>query len=135
LQATEGLNIKYDVWCFDTTAQKLDIDRWEKDYTTYGGGTDLLKAFLKVQDDILKDQELDGNKMVVLVTDGEVGNDEIDGLRTHIIKHGAEVKCMVLGVGADFGGRFVKIIAGDNNIIAEEHSDSVVMDAIKEMLD
>lgn len=135
LQSTEGLNIKYDIWCFDYDAKKLDLDRWEKQYTTYGGGTNLLQAFLTVQDDILKDQELDGNKMVVLVTDGEVGCDEIDGLKAHIIKHGAEVKCMVIGVGADLQGRFIKTIAGDNNILAEEHSDAIVMDAIKAMLD
>ena len=135
IQETEGLNISYDVWAFDYKAEKLNIDSWEKDYTTKGGGTNLLQAFLDVQDDILKNQEIDGNKMVILVTDGEVGNDEIEGLKGHIIKHGAEVKCMVIGIGANMSGHFVTKIAGDNNILAEEHADSIVMDCIRTMVE
>jgi hypothetical protein len=135
LQETEGLNISYDIWAFDYNAEKLNPETWEKEYSARSGGTNLLQAFLDVQTDILKNQEIDGNKLVILVTDGEVGSSEIEELRTHIIKHGAEVRCMVMGVGAQLGGHFVKTIAGDNNILAEEHADSVVMDTIRTMLE
>ena len=135
LQETEGLNISYDVWAFDYNAEKLNIDTWEKDYSTRGGGTNLLQAFLDVQSDILKNQEIDGNKLVILVTDGEVSSQEIDELRSHIIKHGAEVRCMVIGIGAKMGGAFVVKIAGDNNILAQEHADSVIMDCIRTMVE
>jgi hypothetical protein len=135
LQETEGLNISYDVWAFDYNAEKLDINRWEKEYSCRGGGTNLLDSFLDVQADILKNQEIDGSKLVILVTDGEVGNHEIEELRNHIIKHGAEVRCMVIGVGANLTGAFVAKIAGDNNILGQEHADAVVMDCIRTMIE
>jgi hypothetical protein len=135
LQETEGLNISYDVWAFDYSAEKLNLDKWEREYSARGGGTNLLQSFLQVQDDILKNQEIDGSKMVILITDGEVSAGEINDLRIHILKHGAEVRCMVVGVGADLSGRFVETICGDNNIIAQEHSDSIIMDCIRTMLE
>ena len=76
-----------------------------------------------------------GNRMVILVTDGEVSSHEINELRNHILKHGAEVRCMVVGVGASLTGTFVETIAGDNNILAQDHSDAVIMDCIKTMLE
>jgi hypothetical protein len=135
LQETEGLNISYDVWAFDYDAEKLNPDNWEREYSARAGGTNLLKSFLDVQSDILSNQEIDGNKMVILATDGEVGNNEIDELRNHILKHGAEVRCMVIGVGASMNGRFVKSIAGENNILGQEHADSIIMDCIRTMLE
>jgi len=135
LQETEGLNISYDIWKFDTRVEKLNHETWEKDYMANGGGTNLLHGFIAVQEDILNNQEIDGNKLVVLMTDGEVGGDEITELRNHIIKHGAEVKCMIVGIGSDLNGDFVKEIVGDNNIIASAHADSIVMDTIRTMLE
>lgn len=135
LQETEGLNISYDVWAFDYNAEKLDVNNWEREYSTHGGGTNLLESFLTVQDDILKNQEIDGSKMVILITDGEVGSGEINDLRNHIIKHGAEVRCMVVGIGASLTGRFVETIAGDNNILAQDHADSIIMDCIRTMIE
>ena len=135
IQELEGLNISFDVYAFDTEAYKLDIDNWEGQYTTHGGGTDLYRAFLKVQDDILANQEIDGNKLVVLMTDGEVGADEIENLRQQILKHGAEVRCMVVGIGASLDGAFVHTIAGESNIIGQEHADAVLMDTIRAMLE
>jgi hypothetical protein len=132
---TEGLNINWDVWGFDTDARKLDPDRWETEYTTMGGGTNLLYAFLKVQEDILNDQEIDGNKLIILITDGEVCPEEVSDLKDHIIRHGAEVRCMIVGIGARLNGAFTKTIVGDSNILGEEHADSIIMDTIKTMLE
>ena len=135
LQETEGLNIGYDVWAFDYNAEKLNPERWEKEYSARSGGTNLLNSFLQVQEDILSNPDIDGSKMVILMTDGEVDGDEIEDLREHIIKHGAEVKCMVMGIGAQINGHFVKTIAGENNILGDEHADSVVMDCIRTMIE
>lgn len=135
IQDEEGLNISFDVWAFDYNAEKLPIDDWERHYTARGGGTNLYQAFQDVQADILSNQEIDGNKLVVLMTDGEVGSDEIENLRQQIIKHGAEVRCMVVGIGASLDGAFVHTIAGESNIIGKEHADAVLMDTIRAMLE
>ena len=70
-----------------------------------------------------------------IAVDGEVGSDEIENLRKQIITHGAEVRCMVVGIGASLGGAFVETIAGESNILGEEHADSVIMDTIRAMLE
>ncbi len=136
LQEVEGINISYDVWSFDNKVEKLNNDTWEEEYLRHGGGgTDLLNGFLVVQEDMLKNQEIEGNKIVVLMTDGEVGSNEIDELRNHIIKHGADVKCMVIGVGSPLNSAFVKNVVGDMNILAEEHADSILMECIRTMVE
>ena len=136
LQELEGINISYDVWCFDSEVEKLDNDTWEKEYLKHGGGgTNLLEGFLVVQQDMLNNQEIEGNKIVILMTDGEVGSNEIDDLRNHIIKHGADVKCMVVGVGSPMNSAFVKNVVGENNIIAEEHADSILMECVRTMVE
>jgi hypothetical protein len=135
IQEQEGLNISYDVWAFDYNAEKLNPEDWERQYSARRGGTNLYQAFQDVQNDILANQEIDGNKLVILMTDGEVGCDEIENLRKQIITHGAEVRCMVVGIGATLGGAFVETIAGESNILGEEHADSVIMDTIKAMLE
>lgn len=135
IQEQEGLNISYDIWSFDTSVEKMSNEGWEKEYTAHGGGTDLHLAFTTVQADILNNQEIDGNKLIILLTDGEVSSDEIESLRQQILKHGAEVRCMVVGVGANLTGTFVTTIAGESNIIGEEHADSIIMDTIKMMLE
>jgi hypothetical protein len=42
---------------------------------------------------------------------------------------------MVVGIGANLTGHFIKTIAGDNNILGDEHADSIIMDCIRTMLD
>lgn len=132
VQSYEGLNISYDIWAFDYNAVKLGDD-WEAKYRNGGGGTHLATAFKTVQSDMLKNTEIDGNKMIILITDGEVDKDEIEELRQHILHHGAEVKCLVVGIGANILGDFVKNIIGDHNILGEEMGDAVLLDAIKIM--
>jgi len=130
----EGLNVDYDIAGFTGDYHPFTKENWESGYARLGGGTDLINAFSKAQDSLLEDAELDGNKLIVVFTDGEVMDDEIKEMEDRITRHGADVRCMVIGVGANISSYFVKNICKDNNIIASESADQILMESIMTML-
>jgi uncharacterized protein with von Willebrand factor type A (vWA) domain len=131
----EGLNVDYEVSRFDSAYYKLSKDNWQKEYAgKIGGGTNLQYAFDQAMDSMLKDPTIEGKRMIVLITDGEVSGDQIEGMQKSIARNNADVRAMVIGCGAEVNGSFVRKISG-HNIISEEHSDIVLMECIQEMMD
>lgn len=131
---TEGFNISYEVHAFTENLHILNQDNWEKGYTSLSGGTCIVDPFSKIQKRMLKEQEIDGKRIIVVITDGDVDKSEIDDVRKEILRHNEDVRCMFVGVGAEVAGAFSKNIVGDNNIIMEELSDQVILDVIMAML-
>ena len=134
VRATEGFEVNYEVNAFTDSLHKLNQENWEKGYRDLDGGTNILNTFSEVQKNLIKDQEIDGKKLVVVVTDGEVSNNEIEQVRKEIIRHNADVRCMFVGVGADLMGAYNKSILGDQNILMEQMADQVILDVICAML-
>ena len=58
----------------------------------------------------------------------------IKEMEKRITQHGADVRCMVIGVGANITSYFSKNICKDNNIIAAESADQILMEAIMTMM-
>ena len=56
-------------------------------------------------------------------------------MKKRIVKFGADVRCMVIGVGADVTSYFVDHIVKDMNIIAKESADQILLEAIMTMMD
>ena len=131
----DGIDVDWIPRAFNSRYIKLEKDRWEKDYEKVGGGTDLLHAFREAQDEILQDQEIDGNKLVVVFSDGDVCEEEVEGMRVSIAKHGGDVRCMIIGVGSDINGEFSKKIVGENIILAKEAADLILLETIMTMLE
>lgn len=131
----EGLNVDYEIVGFDDEYKVLDKDNWEKEYQSMGGGTDLLKAFSFVQDKMIQDMDIDGNRIIVVLTDGEVSSEEIRFMHQRILAHGTDVRCMIIGIGADLMGTFVTDIVGDMNILAKECADEILLEAIMTCLE
>jgi hypothetical protein len=132
----EGLCVEYEVASFDTRYHVLDQDNWEADYHKhYGGGTAVREAFLTAQKRITSDQEIEGNKIIVFLTDGCVSHHEIAAVKKDILKVNSEVRVMIMGVGADPQDSFCREIVGDLNILEEESADTVLMDAIMDALE
>ena len=135
VRQVDGLEVDYEVHAFDDEVHLLDKDNWENDYYKYsGGGTWIWKAYDTCKDILMKDPETDGHKMLILVTDGEVSCNEIDQIKEGIMKDNADIRVMVIGVGANLDGRFVKTVVGDNNIITPDNAEEIIMDAIQTML-
>ena len=134
VQEQEGIDVDYDIACFDDKYHPLSKENWEREYCSYGGGTNLLNAFKLAQDNLLKNQEIDGNRLMILFTDGEVSDDEIESMRKLIVAHGGDVRCMVIGVGADINSAFVQNVIGDFNVLAKDAADIILLEAIMTML-
>jgi hypothetical protein len=132
VRETEGLNVDYDVIAFACYPQKLNKETWQSEYQSHSGGTDLLGAMQMAVDE-LSDSEIDGNKMVILVTDGEVSKSEIVEVKDLIVKNNSDIKAMLIGIGAR--NDYCENLCGDNNIICLEHADQIVMESIQEMMD
>lgn len=132
----EGLCVDYEVAAFDTDYHVLNQDDWERDYhRVYGGGTSVRSAFLTAQKRITSDQEIEGNKIIVFLTDGCVSHHEIAEVKRDILKVNSEVRVMIMGVGANPQDSFCREIVGDLNILEEDSADDVLMSAIMDALE
>ena len=126
----EGLCVDYEIAAFNENYIKLDKENWMKQYNQHTGGTCVINAFKQAQKDLLSDFDIEGNKMIVFLTDGQVDSTEIDQVRAEIIKTNSEIKVLILGVGADPHGSFVQNIIEDANIMDLESADVILLEAI-----
>lgn len=132
VRETEGVNVDYNVRAYDDKYYVLNKENWYQEYCNLcGGATYLDMAFEKAQQEILNDPSIDGNKLIILITDGEVGRDQTDKIKELITKHNEDVRCLILGVGLD--QEFEKEVGG-RNIIAESLADGVILQAIEDLL-
>ena len=130
----EGINVDYAVRSFNSGYYELSKENWQTDYVNrINGGTNLVQAFDKAQEELLNDYTIEGKRLIVLITDGDVSNDQIDSIKKSIVRHNADVRAMVLGVGAEINGSFVKNVSG-HNIITKDLADVVLMEAITDLL-
>ena len=134
LRETEGLNIDYDIVAFASRVYRLNKKNWQGQYLTISGGTDIVGA-IDESIKILNNEEIDGNKIIILVTDGDVHSDRVARVQDMIMKHNSDIKAMLIGIGAKVNAGFVKNICGDNNILCLEHADQILMEAIQTMLE
>lgn len=135
VQAAEGLDVDYEIAGFDSDYYPYSKENWFNEYCANGGGTYMLQAFEKAQDRMLSDVEIDGKRMIVFFTDGDVCHDEIQKMRDRIAKHGADIRAMIIGVGAHVPGPFVDEIVGDNNIIHSKMANQILLESIMTMLE
>ncbi|MDD5501641.1 MAG: VWA domain-containing protein [Candidatus Omnitrophica bacterium] len=135
VQEIEGLNVDYDIAIFTSEYRLLSKELWDREYFNINipDGTHLSAAFSKAQDQILNDLEVDGNRLIILITDGMVNEGQIEDIKHEILKHNQDVRCLIIGIGASI--QIQRLIGEDRNIIAEEIADVVLMEAIQDMLE
>jgi hypothetical protein len=130
----EGINVDYDMAAFDCSYHKLDKETWQQNYMSMSGGTNFHNAFHQAITDLANDNSIDGKKMIVCFTDGDVCESQIKDVKNDIIKYGSDVRAMVIGIGTDPCSHMSQEIVGDNIILAEENADLVLLETIGEML-
>lgn len=131
---TEGVNVAYEVWAFDDKCWKLDERDYQQSYNDkFGGGTDILVAFDRAHASLCE-PDVEGEKLLLLLTDGEVHHNEVAQLKKKILMNNSNAKVLIIGVGANITGFFVKEIVGANNILAEKHSNIILFEAIMTLL-
>ena len=135
VQELEGINVDWELAKFCCDMKLLDKDSWETGYRTRDliDGTNLQCSFNQAQEHILKDYTIDGNRLIILLTDGYVEPEQIEEIHKDILKHNQDVRCLILGIGAS--PQICKLIGDDRNISAQEIADVVIMEAITDMLE
>jgi hypothetical protein len=133
VRQAEGIDVNWDISGFNTNPIAYNKETWADEYWPCGG-TNLYLAFEGVMEKISNEFEIDGNKLIIVFTDGLVDNREIEDMQNLIIKKNSEVKCMIIGIDAELQGAFVKKIIGDNNILVGENAELVLLEVIMQLL-
>lgn len=135
VQELEGINVDWELAKFCCDMRLLGKDTWETDYRTHNivDGTNIQRSFNQAQEHILNDYTIDGNRLIILLTDGYVETEQIEAIHKDILKHNQDVRCLILGIGAS--PQICKLIGDDRNISAQEIADVVIMEAITDMLE
>jgi hypothetical protein len=134
VQMLDGLEVDYDVRAFDNQYNPLTKDDWEKEYMgQLGGGTNLARAFSEAQKELLEDYTIEGRRLILAVTDGEVDMSQLQSIQNDIIRNNADVRALIIGIGAEPNGQFIKKISG-HNILDKTYADAVLLEAIQEMM-
>ncbi len=133
VQELEGLNVDWEVSQFDDSYKRLDKDNWEQKYYP-DGGTSFIRGFDGAMEDMLKDWTVEGKRIIVAFSDGDISNGEINHVEELIRKHYSDVRMLIIGVGSNMTSDFVKNIVGDNVIIAQDNATEVIMKTIEAML-
>lgn len=133
VQNLEGLNVDWAIGQFADRYYPLTKENWKSQYSP-NGGTNFQNGFDGAMDDMLKDYTVEGKRIIVAFTDGDVNESDVDHVNERIRKHHSDVRSLVIGVGSCMTGKFVKELVGDNVIIAQENATEVLIETIKEML-
>ena len=130
----EGINVDYGLAAFNSDYIKLSKDNWVDEYRELSGGTNFHNAFHQAITDLANDNSIDGKKMIVCFTDGDVCDSQLNDVKRDIITYGSDVRAMVIGIGTDPCSKMSQDIVGDNIILANENADLVLLETIGEML-
>lgn len=126
----EGINIDYKVFSFNDDVREIkDLN----EYSPYGG-TRFEHGFRYVVEKLDKDITAEGKKIVIVFSDGDVDNEEIDAIKKIIINKGTDIRCLIVGIGSDHTGSMAKKIVGDNIIFVKDNANEIVLKAIEECL-
>jgi hypothetical protein len=134
VQSEESIDVDYEVAKFESSGMNmLGKDNWRHSYYA-GGGTNLAYAFRQALAYLQKDQTVEGKKIIIVVTDGEVGMNQIDDFKRYVVEYGGDILALVIGVGCDPAGPMALNVLGDNLILSAEHADEVIFEAIRRLL-
>ena len=128
---TESIDISWEVCGFASYYE--EYADWEKEYRPHGG-TNIERGCSGAFDKLSKDYYVDGKRILIVFSDGDVRPDEIDAIKHMIIKHGQDIRTLIVGVGTAVGGKMARTITGDNIILSEEDANVVLFETVKSML-
>jgi len=133
VSSIEGLNVDWEIGAFKSHYIPLEKDTWKSNYNI-GGGTQFEDPFNEVMEKMLKDYTIDGKRIIICFTDGDVADFEIENVRDNIARNFTDVRSLIISVGSTGQSKIAKEITGDNIIIAEDNAVPVIMETIKAML-
>lgn len=130
----EGINVDWSVGAFAYGYIPLTKENWQREYTGNGGGTHFSAGFEGAMQEMLDDYNIEGKRIIVVFTDGDVTPSCVDRVNEMIRSNHSDVRSLVIGVGSDFQGQFAKELVGDNIIVAEDNAVDIIIQTIRTML-
>jgi hypothetical protein len=129
----EGVSVDWGIGQFNNNFSELPKHEWDTLYHPYGG-TSFEGPFKEAVQLMLDDYTIDGKKIIIAMTDGDVSDYEIEQVRDYIREKHSDVRALIVGVGAMPNGALVHEIVGDNVIMASTDAEFILMEVIKSML-
>lgn len=129
----EGINVDWAISQFDYNYQALTKENWQREYYP-NGGTSFYRGFAGAMEDMIKDYEVEGKRIIVVFTDGDVSGRDVDEVIKMVQMNYNDIRSLMVGVGSDVRGKFVKDLVGDNVIIAQDNATDIIIQTIKAML-
>ena len=134
LRETEGVDIDWDIGMFRSTYHPLTKENWQQRYSP-AGGTMLEGPFISVVEDMLKDYTIEGKRIIVVLTDGEIYESEIENVQQYLISKAKDIRPIFIGVGLNYSkNKFTKDLLGDNVILDKSSADFIICKAIETLL-
>jgi hypothetical protein len=130
---SESIDVSWTVAGFTYNYHPYNNDTWEQEYNP-GGGTSIERGVQGAIADMMKDHTIDGKRILVLFSDGDVSPGEIETVIHMIRAKGSDIRTLVVGVGTELTGKMATDIVGDNIILCEEDASNVLLETVKAML-
>jgi uncharacterized protein YegL len=135
VQDAEGVCVDWKIRGFAGSYHPYEKENWRQEYLKLGGGTNLSNAFMKAVKDISKEAEVDGNRIIIILTDGEVTDQDLSYMKHALTTSATEIRTMVIGVGGDLTSSMIKEVCGGHNILDSQSADLVLLEAITDALE
>lgn len=130
----EGGETDYDIHLFTERYIAESKDSWEKAYSRLSGGTNLINAFTGALSTLEKDQTITGKRILIVITDGEVDDQEIKEVKSLLLKTNNDTRVMFIGIGANPASDFAETVLMDRNIISSDYASTIIYETIMDML-
>jgi len=127
-----GMEIDWDVGMFRGHLHRLNKENWEQRYGP-GGGTHFEGPFKEVVDEMLKDYTIEGKRIIVVMTDGEIYESEVTNVVEYMQGKAKDIRPLFIGIGTAFDS-FTRNLIGDNVIVDRGTADFILCKAIEELL-
>jgi len=134
VRSSESLDVDWSIAMFDGSYHPLTKDNWEDRYGAHGGTT-FACGMEGAIEELMSDYTIEGKRIVVAFSDGEVGQHDIDEVQDLMNGTGSDVRYLVIGVGCMPGSPMKEDVIGDRVILGRDDANAVLLDTLRELIE
>ena len=131
---SESLDVDWAISMFDGSYHELTKDNWESRYGAHGGTTFSVGMEGAIEE-LMSDYTVEGKRIIVAFSDGEVGQHDIDEVQELMQSTGSDVRYLVIGVGCMPDSPMKKGVIGDRVILGKDDANAVLLDTLRELIE
>jgi len=134
VRSSESLDVDYDIAMFDGQYFPLTKENWKEKYGAHGG-TDFVNGMARAIEQLMTDYTVEGKRIIVAFTDGEVGDWQIDEVCKLMSKTGADCRFLLIAVGTTPGSSMSTKLVGDRIIMGPDDANTVLLETLKDLIE